>query len=174
MAKMKHFTIKTLSRNFQVIEWNGNAYLCKDMDVFLAADTSSRNRQALNRVAGNMFFNPSLAVTHNTYADPVSYELQVTLTNLGVDIVHDDQLIRLVNLIAGSDNTDFTLFADTVYVKKWEELKEMGSNLSSGLGFAWKGYSLLVVEDEGHERGRKSTFRPFAHIVKDMSLNMQG
>jgi len=61
--------------------------------------------------------------------------------------IDDENLLSIVKLCEGSDTHDVKIFMNTTKVTEFRELKEIGSNITSGLGFPGTGYALVICED---------------------------
>lgn len=146
-----------------------NIYFCNDVEAFKAAPSSAWRWQRILRIISRTFFYPNGAMELYSYTE----EEKALLATLNSE--NDPKLTQLVKMCEGADDSDIEKFLECTRVEIMEELQDLGSNLSFGLGFPGKGLALIVADfnEQSFRRGRRIFLQVVHSYMEGYSVEHQ-
>lgn len=120
---------------------NNNLYFAKDAEKFLSANPGLQSRQQILRYISNTAFLPGSKTVQFYFYSEEEKQTKNLLENHFPKT--DEKLTSIVSLCEGADTSDIEKFYLIDEVLEFCELKQLDSDLSSGLGFPGTGYGLI-------------------------------
>lgn len=157
---------------FIVKNENDDYFFCKDIETFQNADSGKRYRQHINRlISKTVIYSGSKVMQINAFTADEKNTLEALKTSFPES---DSNLILIASLCEGADSSDFEKFSKCESIPEIVELKDMGSNLSSGLGFPGRGYAkVTAIIDDGIRREEKMFLQVVHSYMEGYSVEHQ-